>query len=102
MHQAQPQAPDTGGKKITTEPLPTSERQGTAQPEEVIIVTLKNNQERNKDKLDNITDPHDASDCAQQSWYEDLDEQLSDDSSSDRISEQMMGEPRPRPTPQRR
>ena len=65
-------------------------------------MTLKNTKDRQEDKADNITDPLDASDCAQQSWYEDLDEQGSDDSASDRNSEQMMGEPRPRPTPQTR
>ena len=40
-------------------------------------------------------DPKDASHSDQQSWYKDLDSSASDESSNDRVSEQMMGEPRP-------
>ena len=63
--------------------------------EEIARVTLKTTLLQDKNKIGTITDSKDASNCDQQSWYKDLDSEGSSDNSNDRISEQIMGEPRP-------
>ena len=76
--------PDTTG-------LPKDEKAD----EDIARVTLKTALLQDKNNIGPITDSKDASNCDQQSWYKDLDSDGSSESSNDRISEQMMGEPRP-------
>ena len=86
---------------MTSAPYPTPKPDEIGSPkadnghEELAMVTLKSTQTQQKTKISTITDSKEALHSDQPSWYKDLDSQDSQESSDDRVSEQMMGEPRP-------